>query len=322
MRQRLKFLFLLLGVLCIFSAVFSLYHLPLEAILYAGSLCLIMTLVAFISEYIHFLRRRREMDLLLRRVSDPVLPLPPPRDLLESDYQELLRAVCADRLRLTAENRNRLEEMTDYYTLWAHQIKTPISASRLLLQSSDLPVHAEIEAELLKIEQYVEMVLGYLRLNSDTTDYLFQECDLDEIIRQALRRLAKLFILKKISLRFQETNRQVLTDSKWLLFVIEQILSNALKYTPSDGTIRVYSDGDTLVILDTGIGIRSEDLPRVFEKGFTGRNGRLEHRSTGIGLYLCRKVMDRLNHDISIHSRPGGGTLVRLNLGRKKQLLE
>ena len=114
----------------------------------------------------------------------------------------------------------------------------------------------------------------------------------------------------------------ILTDGKWLSFVVEQVLSNALKYTPAGGRIRIYGDGETLVIADSGIGIRPEDLPRVFEKGFTGYNGREDKKSTGIGLYLCRRVMDRLNHGISIVSRPGQGTLVRLDLSRGRRVVE
>jgi hypothetical protein len=188
-----------------------------------------------------------------------------------------------------------------------------------LLQESPQP---ELEGELLKIEQYVEMVLGYLRLGSDSTDYLFRNCGLDGMLRQSVRKYARLFILKKISLDFQETGRTVLTDEKWLCFVIEQLLSNALKYTPAGGRIRIYADGETLVISDNGIGIQPEDLPRVFEKGFTGFNGREDRKSTGIGLYLCSQVMDRLNHGITITSRPGKGTLVRLDLSRRKQAVE
>ncbi len=131
-----------------------------------------------------------------------------------------------------------------------------------------------------------------------------------------------MFILKKITLDFQETGKTVLTDGKWLAFVVEQVLSNALKYTPEGGTIRIYGDGDTVVISDSGIGIQPEDLPRVFEKGFTGYNGRTERKSTGIGLYLCRQVQQRLCHGITITSRPGQGTLVRLDLSRRQRVME
>ena len=223
-----------------------------------------------------------------------------------------------------ARLRKKLESagLTDYYSLWAHQIKTPIAAMDLLLQEDGSPHRGELEMELLKIGQYVEMVLSYLRLDSDSTDYVLREYPLDDILRQAVRKFAKMFILKKITLDFQETGKTVLTDEKWLLFVVEQVLSNALKYTPAGGTIRIYGDGVTVVIADNGIGIREEDQARVFEKGFTGYNGRADKKSTGIGLYLCRQVMDRLNHSISLTSRPGQGTLVRLDLSRESRMVE
>ena len=243
------------------------------------------------------------------------------RDALEADYQALLQAVCAHRSTLKSQSEDRYRDMLDYYTLWAHQIKTPIAAAELLVQSAGAE-SGPLAAELLKIEQYVEMVLSYLRLGSQTTDYVLRRCALDDIIRGAVRKFARLFILKHISLDFQETGRTVLTDAKWLSFVLEQLLSNALKYTPEGGSIRIYGDGTTLVVMDTGIGIRAEDLPRVFEKGFTGLNGRSDRKSTGIGLYLCRQVMDRLGHSISLSSRPGRGTLVRLDLENAPQVVE
>lgn len=314
-----KLLLLLTGSMFICAWIFFLYGLPVESVGYAAVLCGALGLVLFAVDYVQFLHRHRELARLLAQVKETVLPLPPPRGLLEEDYQTLLQALASDRNALAMENRNRLQDMTDYYTLWAHQIKTPIAAMRLLLQEEPRP---ELEGELLKIEQYVEMVLGYLRLGSETTDYVFRKYDLDALLRQSLRKYARLFILKKISLDFQETGRTVLTDEKWLTFVLEQLLSNAVKYTPEGGRVRIYGDGETLVIADSGIGIQPEDLPRVFEKGFTGFNGREDKKSTGIGLYLCHQVLDRLNHGISISSRPGQGTLVRLDLSRTKRGVE
>ena len=322
LKRQYKLLLLLAGAVCVFAAVFALYDLPLEAVAYAGVLCLALGLVLFSVGYSRFLRRHRELQRLLRQTGEKALPLPPARGLLEEDYQALLQAVCRDRARLAAENENRLRELTDYYSLWAHQIKTPIAAMDLLLQEDDSPHRGELEMELLKIGQYVEMVLSYLRLDSDSTDYVLREYPLDDILRQAVRKFAKMFILKKITLNFQETGKTVVTDEKWLLFVVEQVLSNALKCTPAGGTIRIYGDGATVVIADNGIGIREEDQARVFEKGFTGYNGRANKKSTGIGLYLCRQVMDRLNHDISLASRPGQGTLVRLDLSRESRMVE
>lgn len=322
LKRQYKLLLLLAGAVCVFASVFALYDLPLEAVAYAGVLCLALGLVLFAVGYSRFLRRHRELQQLLRQTNEKALPLPPARGLLEEDYQALLRAVCQDRARLAAEQENRLRELTDYYSLWAHQIKTPIAAMDLLLQEDDSPHRGELETELLKIRQYVEMVLSYLRLDSDSTDYVLREYPLDDILRQAVRKFAKMFILKKITLDFQETGKTVVTDEKWLLFVVEQVLSNALKYTPAGGTIRIYGDGATVVIADNGIGIREEDQARVFEKGFTGYNGRADKKSTGIGLYLCRQVMDRLNHSISLTSRPGQGTLVRLDLSRENRIAE
>jgi len=184
---------------------------------------------------------------------------------------------------------------------------------RLLLQSTENAQNDELSMELFKIEQSVEMVLQYLRLDSESTDYILKEYDLDDIVRQAVRKYARLFIRQKISLDFRETNRRVLTDEKWLVFVIEQILSNALKYT-TEGKISIYAAGTTFVIADTGMGIQGEDLPRVFEKGFTGYNGRIDKKSTGIGLYLCKRILTRLGHTIAIQSRVGVGTRVILGL--------
>ena len=317
LKRQYKLLLLLAGAVCIFAAVFALYDLPLEAVLYAGALCLALGLVLFAVGYSRFLRRHRELEGLLRKVHESVLPLPPPRGVLEADYQALLRAVCADRVRLAAENRDRLEDMTDYYTLWAHQIKTPIAAARLLLQEDPVAVSGEVEVELLKIEQYVEMVLAYLRMEEMSSDLDFREYSLDDVIRQAVRKYSRMFILKRIRLDFTETGRTVLTDEKWLVFVLEQILSNALKYT-KEGSISIYMEGDELAIRDTGIGISPEDLPRVFEKGFTGYNGRRDKKSTGIGLYLCKSVLDRLGHKIRIQSEVGRGTKVLLNLEREE----
>lgn len=320
LRRQYKLLLLLLGFFAVFAAVFFLYGLPPEALAYAAALCLALGLALFALGYGRFRARHRELRLLLHRAREKALPLPTPRGLLEEDYQALVRALCSHRAQLSAESENRLRDMTDYYTFWAHQIKTPIAALGLLLQ--ERPDSAPLEVELLKIQQYVEMVLSYLRLDSASTDYVLQDCGLDDVLRGAVRKLAKMFILKKISLDFQETGRTVLTDGKWLGFVVEQVLSNALKYTPEGGAIRVYGDGDTVVIADSGIGIRPEDLPRIFEKGFTGYNGRTERKSTGIGLYLSRQVCERLGHGIAVTSRPGQGTLVRLDLSRGPRVVE
>ena len=190
---------------------------------------------------------------------------------------------------------------------------------RLTLQNEDSELSRRLSEDLLRIEQYVEMVLCYLRLDSSSTDYVFQEYDLDSIVKQAVRKFAGQFIRRKIRLDYQPLHTRVVTDEKWLLFVVEQVLSNALKYTPAAGTVTIdLEEPKTLCIRDTGIGIAPEDLPRVFEKGYTGYNGRNDKKASGIGLYLCRRICKNLNHVISVDSSLDSGTVVRIRLEQVK----
>ncbi len=241
--------------------------------------------------------------------------LPAPSGLLEEDYQELLNLLCRERRELREEMEQRYREMIDYYTVWAHQIKTPIAAMRLMLQEEQTGTNIRaLREELRRIEQYVEMVLCYLRLDSNSTDYVIREYDLDEIVKQAVRRHATTFIQKKLRLEYEPLDARVVTDEKWLLFVIEQVLSNALKYTDEGGIAITLEAPKTLCIRDTGIGIAPEDLPRVFEKGYTGDNGRSDKKASGIGMYLCSRICANLGHGISVDSTPGQGTEVRIDL--------
>jgi len=253
------------------------------------------------------------LTAMFSRITWSIEELPLPKGLLEQDYQQLIHNLYDEKMRIASAADNDKSELVNYYTLWAHQIKTPIAAMRLLLQTNENPQNNALLVELFKIEQYVEMVLQYLRLDSSSSDYVLKNYQLDEIVRQAVRKYAQLFILKKIRLDFQTSGIDVLSDEKWLTYVVEQLLSNSLKYTVS-GSISIYSEGKTLIIEDTGIGIAAEDLPRVFEKGFTGYNGRADKKSTGIGLYLVKRILDKLGHTITIESKIGKGTKVLIGL--------
>jgi CRISPR-associated Csx2 family protein len=229
---------------------------------------------------------------------------------------DLIGIIDHDRTEIINQKEKAFADMVDYYTIWAHQIKTPIAAMRLLLQSEQSETNSELLEQLFKVEQYVEMVLQYLRLENMSSDLVFKRHSLDDIVKQAIRKYSKSFIRKKIKLNYMDLNCDVLTDEKWLVFVVEQILSNALKYTGA-GEISIYMDSrllDTLVIEDTGIGIEQEDLPRVFEKGFTGYIGRSDKRSTGIGLFLCKQILNKMSHTITIESVVGKGTKVKIGL--------
>jgi len=302
--------------LIIFAVVFWLYELPLEPVMYAGLLIIVVFLIIAIISFIYFYKKHRLLHRLKSSITLTNYILPHTKNFIEKDYQELINEINKNRLSIINKKNASFSEMVDYYTIWAHQIKTPIAAMRLILQSEKSETNEELLEQLFKTEQYVEMVLQYLRLENLNSDLLFKKLSLDSIIKQAIRKYSKLFIRKKIKLNYEDLNIDVLTDEKWLVFVVEQILSNSLKYT-STGEISIYLDEklpDTLVIEDTGIGIEQEDLPRVFDNGFTGYNGRNDKKSTGIGLYLCKEILNKLSHSISIESEVGKGTKVRIVL--------
>lgn len=305
--------------LAVLILVSYLYGVPAAPVLYTVQIMLVFGAAAFC---VGFFRYRKKCRLLGKISEDPTYQeyFPEPADVVELRYQEILQKMKEKVARQQMQNSADYREMIEYYTMWAHQIKTPIAAMRLLLQQEESDRNRELLTELFKIEQYVLMVLQYLRLESESNDLVLERQSLDPVIRQAVRKYAPLFIRKKLALVYQPVNVEVLTDEKWLEFVLEQVLSNAIKYT-RQGSVAIYMDDseeNTLVIADTGIGIAAEDIPRIFEKGYTGYNGRYDKRSTGIGLYLCRKVLSRLSHTIRIESEVGTGTRVYINLNTVK----
>lgn len=298
----------------IFIVSFALYHLPLAAVWYPSVLCVILGLAVLLLDFRRVKARHETLRLILCQL--PTLPetLPAAHTVPEEDYRALVQALCAQQQALETRMNAQYQDMLDYYTLWAHQIKTPIAAMRLLLQDADTDEQRALLEQVQSVEQYVEMVLGYLRLESPSSDYVIRNYALDDIVRQVVRKYASQFIRRKLRLEYTPLNVSVITDEKWLLFVIEQVLSNALKYTRSGSVSITLEAPKTLCIRDTGIGIAPEDLPRVFEKGFTGCNGRTDKRATGIGLYLCRRILEKLGHTIAITSTVGEGTTVRIGL--------
>lgn len=320
LRKCRKVIGIYVGITVIFMIVFFLSSVPAETVQYAALLSGILILFVGIYDFAGFVHRSGRLREISQQKQMELDGLPKPANLTEEQYQQLLFQLEERRRNLESDAAIRYQEMVDYYTLWAHQIKTPIAAMKLLNQSEQIDRRA-MEAELFKTEQYVEMVLSYLRVGNLNSDLVLQHCSLDEIARKAIRKYSSLFILKKIELEFCPSGMEVLTDERWAVFVVEQILSNALKYT-KEGKIRVAVTGDSILIKDTGIGISREDLPRVMEKGFTGYNGRWDRKSTGIGLYLCRKIMQKLGHLIKIESEVGEGTTVTLDFGRDFQITE
>ena len=312
---------LFLGFCClIFTVSFALYGLPLGAVLYPAALCAAAGGIILLLS----LRKSRavcqELSLMQHHPADLPDELPAAQSPQEQAYQALLLALHADRHKLKSDMTARYHDMTEYYTVWAHQIKTPIAAIRLALQNEDTPLSRRLTGEVGRVEQYVQMALTYLRLGSDSSDYVIRSCALDDIVRPAVRRFAGEFIQRKIQLNYQMLNYTVITDEKWLGFVVEQVLSNALKYTPQ-GSVSIYMEPEgVLCIRDTGIGIAPEDLPRVFEKGYTGYNGRSHRKASGLGLYLCREILTRLGHSVSAESQVDHGTTIRIDLRQHKTM--
>lgn len=305
-----------------FFLSFTLYRLPLAAVAYPVGLCLVLGLALLIFD---FLRVRRDCETL-RRIRSAAgvndLEMIAVQRPVEAEYRALIARLLDEHEQMQAAFSDRYARMTDYYTLWAHQIKTPIAAMRLQLQREDTDVSRACLLELSRVEQYVEMVMAYLRLDSDATDYVFRACALDTVIRAAVKKFAGEFISRRIGLVYAPVHARVVTDEKWLQFVLEQLISNALKYTPAGSvTIRLEAPA-TLVIEDTGIGIAPEDLPRVFDRGFTGKNGRADKKASGLGLYLCARVCKNLGHTIRADSTPGCGTRVYLDLSKSETRFE
>lgn len=310
------------SIICsVFALVFSLYDLPTAPVLYGSILSGFAGLVFTAVDFILYRRRCIVLQKLEKEITVSVENLPQPRNTVEEEYTKLIN-ILYDSLK-AAENEaaEKLSDMTDYYTMWVHQIKTPIAAMGLILQSGDSPEYSELSENLQRIEQYAEMVLCYLRLDSYSSDLVIREYDLDDIVRQAVRKFSSQFIRRKLKLSYEPLNQKVLTDEKWLLFVIEQVISNAVKYT-SSGMVQIYYEEPlTLCIKDTGIGIAAEDLPRIFEKGYTGCNGRLDKKASGIGLYLCKRICGRLGHKISAESSDNG-TVIRIFLESRRLGIE
>lgn len=289
----------------LYASSYLLFDMPAIAVLYPLVMCAVLGVIVVIFDFVFYYRKHK------RLLAEDI---PSPRNQIEEDYQKIIEKLKEEskiKEMTASENYN---DMIEYYTVWAHQIKTPIAAMRLNLQSEDTELARKLMGDLNRIESYVEMVLTYLRLDSDSTDYLVKKYDLDEIIRPAVRKFSREFILKKLKLDYEPVKYKTITDSKWLSFIIEQVISNAVKYT-SEGGVRIYMDEPgILCIEDTGIGISAEDLPRIFENGYTGFNGREDKRASGIGLYLCKRIADNLGHKIYARSEISKGTTMILDL--------
>ncbi|AGU76557.1 sensor histidine kinase [Streptococcus sp. SI1] len=303
-------LFIFYSLLFIFSYLFEDERTVLQ---YVMILLLLTSLIGLILDFVKQYQNFRHA--VLYGESDAYTPL-------EALLTSKIRTLEKDKKELKIQHQEKQSDLLDYYTLWVHQIKTPIAASKLLVQDlQEQMLKNQLEQELFKIDSYTNLVLQYLRLESFHDDLVVEKENIGDLIKEVVKKYALFFIQQGLSLNLHDLNHTVITDKKWFLVILEQVLSNSLKYT-KQGSIEIFFQEDTLYMKDTGLGIQNSDLLRVFERGFSGYNGRLTHQSSGLGLYLSKKIADKLGHELHLHSVVGEGTTVMITFKEKKLLFE
>ena len=243
------------------------------------------------------------------------------------DYISFNKQLSAAEENLILEERNEIlraekiseeKNLQEYFMMWVHQIKTPITAAELLAKEKGSEERdARLKIQLIYIEQYADMAMNYIKLMKHERDMDIAEIELDEIIKGVLKKYSAIFISKRIELKYVPVKIKIITDGRWMSVLIEQFVSNALKYT-ENGFIRISYDGEEekLIIEDSGIGIRSEDIPKIFDKGYSGFNGRLNRKSSGLGLYLAKRIGEKLSVDIDVKSEIEKGSCFGLSFRR------
>ena len=311
LKKNIKVYILFVVFIAIFFIMFYLYNLPLEALIYTGSFCFLASVIASFSDFVNYRESYKKLKFLEKNILNDLEDLPKSLDIRIDYYHKIIEKLYEELEKLTQENRQKNTDMVDYYSMWVHQIKTPIAAMNFLLDNEEVDQKI-LQQELFKIERYVAMVPTYIRLDSISSDYVITKINLDEVVKDSVKKYTTIFINKKIKLNYVSHETMVISDKKWLSFAFEQILGNSVKYTSTGGEITIETCENKLIIEDNGMGIKEEDLPRIFEKGFTGFNGRYEKKSSGLGLYLCKKTLDKLGHHVEISSKVGEGTRIEI----------
>ncbi len=311
--------------------VFYLYQIPVQALGYSALLCITVFVMGMVAEFYFYYKKYMERQKLFQSLEYNIQDLEPSYEKMEQDYRKLLLQLLQEKKKEKKEMDLRYQELKEYILMWAHQVKTPITALKLLLQRMEEDVNLSgkewkqlryMKEELFAIESYVAMNLEYIRLDSLNADLSIGECYLEKVVKAEVSRFSPFFIIKKLSVKMEDLNQSIITDEKWFSFVLGQVLSNAVKYTKKGGVTisgRKCENGVLVSIRDTGVGIAKEDIPRLFEKAFTGYNGHIDKRATGIGLYLSKRILDRLGHRITIQSEPGVGTCVEIKVNVKRE---
>ena len=319
-REKKGIIFYLLSII-IYLVIFRLYGMEMEPLFYGAAMIGFLGILIFLVGFIRYKNKLNSLKRLQNMSSFAANDLTSADDRFEEYYQKIIQNLSARANELSTNYQMERQDSLDYYTTWVHQIKTPISVMQMVLKAEDTDEHRELLSELFRIENYVEMVLSYIRLGSSANDLVIRECDADEIIKNAIRKYAGQFVRSKLSLKYESADIKLLTDEKWLGFILEQLISNAIKYTYY-GSIEIRCTRERIEVIDTGIGIAPEDIPRIFEKGYTGYNGHKEKKSTGLGLYLCRMAADKLQHRLLVESEVGKGSTFTIEFGQGNKVIE
>lgn len=289
-------------------------------IVYINISCLFLAILYIIIGYFYHMNFYKKIEGLINSSQEDALTLLPDAQNHEQKlYLDLFKKIMNIQDKQLQSLYDQKRDHEEYIMSWVHEIKLPITSSRLLIdnfegKTVDYIVN-KFEDELDKIDDYVEQALYYSRVDSFANDYFVTEIDLNQIIKNSVKKYSKIFINKQISLNMDHNREKfVHSDKKWLGFIIDQLITNSLKYTGNGGNVSIHFEEDNkekrLFIQDNGIGIKVEDINRVFERGFTGSIGRNYSKSTGMGLYLAKKLANKLGHDLSVDSIEGELTKV------------
>lgn len=301
----------ILGVYAILFVFVYLYRIPIEVILYPFILTIVFVLMVLLFDYIKYKEKVNKIIQICNDVSSCYSVKINDKNIFDEYYLDIINELLKENRKQVSQIQKKVSDINDYFSIWVHQIKTPIASMKLKIDNEQMDL-LQLASDLNRIDHYVDLVLSFLKFDEEKIDLYFRKTDVDKIMRESLKKFSNDFIIKKIRLDYKLSKREVLTDEKWLSFVFDQLLSNALKYIDK-GTISIYYDGDScLCIKDSGIGIALADMERLFEKGFTGYNGRQYKKASGIGLYMCKRMCDKLNIAISIESIVNEYTLVKL----------
>lgn len=320
-KNRIRVIIGIIIAVIIFMVIFYLSRASMEPLLYSMEISAFFLVIFGIIDYREFKKKYEllKKELNVEQIYEYEIPSEYYENVIEYEYIKLVNRLICMLKQNNEDTASAARDLMDYYAVWAHQIKTPISAQKLLVQTMENGDISEdkikqIKQELFKIEMYVDCVMNYLRLEDMSNDFVFEGISLEKSVKNVVKRLATQFIYKKISIQIDVSDRIIYTDKKWFEMILEQLLLNSLKYTDINGKVAIYEQDGNIVIEDNGIGISKEDIPRIMERGYTGLNGRMEKKSSGIGLYLCKKAGDKLGIEFEFKSEQNIGTKVHIKV--------